>query len=310
MPSEARETVDLARGMMVTMNRDLDVFSYASEEDVRFAECEDGLVFAFLGFVPERRLMLETLYGFVTLQNGVPIGYGTVACLYGSAEVAYNVSETFRGGEAAFVFGRLLACSRHLFGADTFYLDPYQIGDENDEAVRSGAWWFYQKLGFRARDPKVLRLMEQELRKMKARPKHRSSPATLRKLAAAGVFYHVGARRNDVLGVVPLENAGLRVTRFLGERFGADRERASEACLREAARLLGVVPGPGAPPGERLWWERWAPLVCSLPGIPDWSRADRAALAQVIRSKGGPRESDYLALFDRHLPLRTALLGK
>jgi hypothetical protein len=150
--------------------------------------------------------------------------------------------------------------------------------------------------------------MQEELGKMKARPKHRSSPATLRKLAAAGVFYHAGTLRNDVLGIVPLERAGLRVTRFLAERFGAHRERAARACLLEATRLLGTAPGPGASRGERLWWERWAPLVCSLPGVARWSRADRAALAEVIRAKGGPRESDYIPLFDSHLPLRAALL--
>lgn len=309
MPSEAREVLDLARGMMVTMNRDLDVFSYGSEEDVRLAECEEGLAFAFIGFAPERRLLLETLYGFVTLQNGVPIGYGTVACLFGSAEVAYNVSESFRGGEAALVFGRLLACTRHLCGVDTFYLDPYQIGDDNEEAVRSGAWWFYQKLGFRARDPKVLRLMERELRAARSSPGHRSSPATIRKLASAGVFFHAGPKRDDILGVLPLERVGLRVTRYLAERFGADRERAAQVCAQEASRLLGVAPGPGASAGERLWWERWAPLVCALPGIARWGAADRARLVEVIRAKGGTRESEYVARFDAHAGLRAAVLA-
>ena len=27
-------------------------------------------------------------------------------------------------------------------------IDPYQLGLENDDALKSGAWWFYQKLGF------------------------------------------------------------------------------------------------------------------------------------------------------------------
>ena len=42
-------------------------------------------------------------------------------------------------------------------GAFTIY--PYQLGDDgNQKGLASGAWWFYQKLGFRARDPQVLQL--------------------------------------------------------------------------------------------------------------------------------------------------------
>ena len=43
-------------------------------------------------------------------------------------------------------------------GSDSFTIYPYQLGDDNDEALQSGAWWFYQKLGFRAKDRGVLRV--------------------------------------------------------------------------------------------------------------------------------------------------------
>ncbi len=309
MPSEGREIVDLARGMMVTLNRDLDVFSYASVKDVRIAECESGLAFAFLGFDPERRLLLETLYGYLILQNGVPLGYGTVASLFESSEIAFNVSETFRGAEAAHVLGRLLACARALFGSETFYLDPYQIGDDNEEAVATGAWWFYQKLGFRARDRSVLRRMDAELAKLQRSVRHRSTPATLRALATAGVFLHTRSARTDVLGSLPLERVGLRVTEFLAERFGAQRERATVACVEEAARLTGASPTVGRTEGERLAFARWAPLVCILPGLRGWSASDRCALADVIAAKGGRRESDFVARFDAHAPLRASIVA-
>lgn len=305
--AEARELIHLARSMMVSMDRDLDVFSYASHEDVRLVDCGLNLVFAFIGFTPDRRLMLEALYGFVVLKNGVPLGYGTVATLFGSSELAYNISETFRGAEGAHVFGRLVACARHLFGSDAFNLAPYQIGDDNPEAVKSGAWWFYQKLGFRARDAGVLRLMRRELRLMRGKPSHRSSARTLRELAAEPVFFHAAVKRDDVLGLLPLGNVGLHVTRFLAGRYGSDRERAERELAARAARLLGLRSLGRLPAGERLAWRRWAPFVCSLPGIERWSAADRAALAAVVRAKGGARESDFVARFDRHRRLRRAV---
>jgi len=59
-------------------------------------------------------------------------------------------------------------------GADSFTIYPYQLGEGNHEAIESGAWWFYQKLGFRPRDPDARRLMEQERNRMRSRPSHRA----------------------------------------------------------------------------------------------------------------------------------------
>jgi hypothetical protein len=61
------------------------------------------------------------------------------------------------------------------------------------------------------------------------------------------------------------------------------------------------------PAGERLAWRRWAPFVCSLPGIERWSAAERASLAAIVRAKGAVRESEFVARFDRHRRLRRAI---
>jgi hypothetical protein len=44
-------------------------------------------------------------------------------------------------------------------------------------------------------------------------------------------------------------------------------------------------------------------------GVERWSVSERSAAVAVVRAKGGRRESDYVALFDRHTKLRTALLA-
>ncbi len=307
-PREARRLIDLAREAMVTRSRDLDVFVNADPGDVRIVDLERGYQFAAIGVVPERRLMFESVYGLLTLKNGVPLGYALVSALFRSAGVAYNVFDTYRGAEAGFVFGRLLATVRALFGADAISIDPYQLGHGNPEGLESGAWWFYYKLGFRPHDPGVEKLVRRELARMKKDPGHRSSIATLEKLSAEYLFWYRGRERNDVLGRLDLPFAGLAVSRHLAGRFGADRERGIETCAREAARLLGLRSLARLSPGERLAWERWGPVVTALPGVARWSAADRRALAGVIRAKGGPRESDFVARFDAHPKLRRAIL--
>ena len=154
--------------------------------------------------------MLESVYGFLTLMNGVPIGYALVSALFGLSEIAYNDFDNWRGGEAGHVYGRMLAMTRQVFGSDPFTVFPYQLGgDGNSEGLKSGAWWFYQKLGFKARDRAVLALMKRELAATRRDPRHRSSRATLKALSGENVYWHLGAPRDDVIGIFAVEQVGL-----------------------------------------------------------------------------------------------------
>jgi hypothetical protein len=306
-PAAGERVIDLARAAMVTRQRDLDNFSYGDPHDVRMVDCGDGLALACIGLLPERRLMLEAVYAFLTLKNGVPIGYVLNSALFNSAEIAYNVFETFRGAEAGLVYGRVLATVRYLFGTDTFTIYPYQLGDGNEEAIESGAWWFYQKMGFRPKDPAARRLMDREVRVMRRRPDHRSSHATLRALARHNLYYHAGPEREDVIGLLPLANVGLHMVRLFNERFDGDRAHGVFECAREAKSLLGLEERRTWSRGETLWWHRWAPLVVALPGIGRWSAPERRSLAELILVKGGRRESDFVWRFDAHSRLRAAL---
>jgi hypothetical protein len=295
---------------MVTRSRDLDAFAYGEANDVRIFDCGEGLELVAIGVVPERRLLMEAVYGFLTLKNGVPIGYVLNSALFGSAEIAYNVFDTFRGAEAAHVYARVLATVHALFGADSFTIYPYQLGgDGNQEGLQSGAWWFYQKLGFRPRDAATLRLMRAEIRRIKVRPGYRSGVETLERLAEQNVYLHCGPERDDVIGLLPLENVGMAVVSSLARRFGSDRRGAEQVLCGEACERLGLEPRAlrGLPVGERLAWRRWAPLVTILPGLDRWNRAERQQLVEVILAKGGRRESDYVIRFDAHAKLRAAL---
>jgi hypothetical protein len=308
-PRQGARLIDLAREAMVTRTRDLDAFAGADRRDVRLIDCDGGLEFAWLGVEPEWRLLLEAVYAFLVLQNGVPIGYGLASALAGSSEVAFNVFDTYRGGEAAYAYGRCLGVVRAMFGVDTFTVFPYQLGDGNEEGIESGAWWFYYKLGFRPRDPGVRRLVRRELVRMTNRPSYRSSAATLRQLARGHLFLDLGSTRDDVIGVLPTDRIGLAVTNRIAHQYGSDRERATRESADEAARLLGAGNWRRFPPGERLAWTRLAPVVLLLPGVTRWTLAERRALAAVVRAKGGRRESDFVTRFDAHRRLRRALVA-
>jgi hypothetical protein len=304
---EAERFLDLAREAMVARARDLDAFQWGDPDDVRLVTYPDGLAFAAIGVVPERRLLLESVYGFLTLKNGVPIGYVLTSALFGSSEIAYNVFETFRGGESGLVYGKVLSMTRALFGSDVFTIFPYQLGGYgNPEALQSGAWWFYRKLGFVPRAPRAVALMEEEERRMAADPEHRTSLPDLKVLASENLYWFGGKERIDTIGLVELPNVGLRVTDAVAARFGSDRERAEAVLAEEAARLLGARTNDWTP-AERLAFRRWAPLVSILPGVARWTPAEKRALTAVVKAKGGRRESDFVRLFDAHRKLRKAV---
>ncbi len=300
--------LDLARESMVTRERDLYTFTAANPKDACLVDCGDGLEFFCIGVDPEQRLLLDAVYGILTLRNGVPIGYALFSALWRSSEVAYNVFESFRGGESAWVYGRLLATIRAMFAVDTITIDPYQLGHHNDEGLESGAWWFYYKLGFRPRDPEIARLARSEARKAARNSRYRTGPVTLRRLVSANLFLQSGAPRRDVLGDIPTGAIGLAITDLVNTRFGDDRERATDVLADEAAARLDVSGWRRWNAGERLFWERWAPLVAVVPGLDRWSAAEKHDLAAIIRAKGGRRESDFVARFDAHPRVGAALV--
>ena len=306
-PRAGARLVELARGAMITRQRDLDAFAYGDPRDVRIADDGDGLAFVLVGMLPERRTILPAVYGILSLQNGVPIGYAQVDVIAGCAAFSFNTFPTFRGGETAHTFARLLAAIRFVFDVTALSIEPYQLGQDNDEGIATGAWWFYYKLGFRPRAAPPRRIARAELGRIKVNPNHRSSPATLRKLAEGHLFFDLD----------PAHPRGLPSVAALGERVAAQLARYPAAdragALNEASRTLMFLVGlrslRGFTPNERLAWRCWSPFMLALPGLPRWSAADRRAVARIVRAKGGRRESDFATLFAAHPRLARALFA-
>ncbi|HTO50568.1 MAG TPA: hypothetical protein VML91_23230 [Burkholderiales bacterium] len=300
-----RCAVELGRAAMATRERDIDGFAYGDARDAWLVDDGDGLAFTLNGVVPERRAVVPATYGSLTLRNGVPIAYLQVDLAGRSAALSYHAFATFRGGEAAYTVARMLAMLHHVLGAESFTLDPYQLGKDNEDGIESGAWWFYYKLGFRPRTAAVKRVTRGELARLQANPRHRSSAATLRKLAEGHLVIDVDPRHP-----VPLPRLaaiGIRIADRLAAR--GERAQALQEAGRDAMRLLGLRSLDGWTPGERLAWERWSPLILTLPGVSRWSAANRRSLTRIVRAKGGRSESEYAARFNAHPLLGRALLG-
>jgi|SRR5579883_2122653 len=172
--------------------RELWGFTYPDAKHVYHAHFGRGVDFYFFGVPREWRLPLRAYHGGMFFKNGVPIGYFEGLSLFERMEAGFNLYYTFREGETAWLYANILKTFREFLGVTCYSIDPYQLGHENEEAIESGAFWFYRKLGFRSASRELRPLIEREEARIAANREYRTPPAVLRKLASAPMIYGGG----------------------------------------------------------------------------------------------------------------------
>ena len=134
----------------------------AIAEQVVEADVGRGVHIFLWGLPPDRRLPLRAYHAGLTVKNGVPINYIEGIWLFEWMEVGFNTFYAFRDGETAWIYSKVLHLLHQVAGITCFSVYPYQLGAENEEAIKSGAFWFYRKLGFRPGKPELLAMTERE----------------------------------------------------------------------------------------------------------------------------------------------------
>jgi len=299
--------VNLARVAMATRQRELHAFSYPNPDDVWLADVGRGLRLAFIGIEPDFRLPLEGYYAFLALKNGVPVSYGGGWELFGTLDFAVNVFASFRQGESAYLATQLLRAYRRIFGMRTIVVDRYQLGHESTEALRSGSFYFYHRLGFRPRDPAVIRVLDTERAKIAADPAYRSPVPVLKRLAADEVFLPLPGGHAAPEQRLRATEVSALVARAIARDFGGDRIRAARDSAERVGEALGATHRAAWSPAERRAFERMSLVAALIADLPAWSPAERRALVAVMRAKGGGTEMRYARLLDGHRRLRRSL---
>ena len=146
---EGNELLDQAREALTVRYRELYGTTRGDPSQVIEADAGRGVYLYLWGMPPGPRLPLRAYYAGATFKNGVPINYFEAIGLCEWLEVGFNTFYAFREGETAWVYSKVLHLLHQIAGATCFSVYPYQIGQHNEEAIKSGAFWFYRKLGFR-----------------------------------------------------------------------------------------------------------------------------------------------------------------
>ena len=147
--------IDAARAMLASLGRETDAIALAYPDGVEWHDVGRGIAVALYAMLPGRRDALDSHIGMMLFKNGLPVGYGGGWPFAGSCRIGVNIFEPFRGGESALLFGQVLHVYRKRFGINRFVVEPSQFGAGNLEGLRSGAFWFYYRLGFRPVEPRA-----------------------------------------------------------------------------------------------------------------------------------------------------------
>ena len=305
---QGERIMDLIREVMLVRYRELYGTTLGDPASVVWADVGRGVSIYLWNLPPARRLPLRAYVAGLTLKNGVPINYIEAIGLCEWMEVGFNTFYTFRGGEAGWIYAQVLRCLCHLMGTTCVSVYPYQLGHDNDEAIESGAFWFYRKLGFRPGRAELQRLAEGEERKIAADPKYRTPARTLKRLAAGHVFYELPGSEVGAWDRFSTRNIGLRVNRRMARDFGGDAVLMREHSRRALERTLGVSTSSWTPL-EKAAFENFALVLADVPGVRAWTREEKQDLVRIIRAKAKPDEMLYLHLTQRHGRLRRALLA-
>ncbi len=304
---EGERLCDMVRETTAARYREFYTFTHADPASVVAARPGRGVELFLIGIRPDRRLPLRAAYGGFVVKNGVPIGYIEGLAFFDRLEIGFNMYYTFREGESAWIYAQVLKLHRDALGVTSFSIDPYQLGYENAEAIASGAFWFYRKLGFRPTDAGVAARLAREEKRLSEDPSYRSSARTLAGLVTHNVLYEAPGAPRGEWDRFHVRNLGLAVNRRMRRDFGGDARRMRASAERRAASALRLAPS-SLDPLERRSFADFALVLDLVPGFARWSRAERDAVAALVRAKARGLERRYLALLQGHPRLRRELI--
>ena len=276
--------IDLARETSAVRYRELHGFTCGDSHRVLRADLGRGTEAFVMGVPPVHRLPLRAYHAAAIFKNGISVAYFEGLSIFERMESGFNLYYTFRDGETAWLYARILHVMRQLLGVTVFSIDPYQVGHENEEGIASGAFWFYRKLGFRPVKPELMKLMHSEEEKMTKVAGHRTSAGILRKLASGHLLFALGNGANsNEWDKFEVRNLGLAVQGRMARDFSSEPEDMRAQSIAFAQRVLGVKMSEWQPE-ERLAFDNLSLVLAMAPGFARWNAAEKQLAVRIIRA--------------------------
>lgn len=299
--AEAEQIINCSRMILIRQLREIDPISFTYPDGVAYYQLQRGYSIALMNMIPLRQVPNDCYLGYTVFKNGLPVAYAGSWIMFDSSRIGLNVYPYYRGGESQYIFQLALQVHAKVFGLKRFTVDAYQIGKENDDGIRSGAFWVYHKAGFRPIEKKQKELAAEEEIKIKKTPGYRSSISVLKKLADSRMelYLNQNALPFDAVDLSDMYAA------ILKKKYKNNRLLAEKGNVKRLATILGIKNPNEASMNYIL--KNWALLLLYKENELQKNHLLKKELNQLFKLKAAGRENEYIVAMNKAKAFRNYL---
>lgn len=218
--SEREMLLRASRLTLLGMQRETDPVTYSNAELTKYYDAGKGVTIALFEMPATRRQPIDSYIGYMAFKNGLPIAYGGGWILFDTCRFGTNIFPSFRGGESAKIISQILHTYHSIFNIHRFSVDPYQIGKNNPDGIKSGAFWTYYKMGFKPEKEKYVQMAKAEFEQIVKNKMYRTSNKVLEQLSLSEPVLHISKTKHSF----PFDAARLSIIyqKILKKNFQGD----------------------------------------------------------------------------------------
>lgn len=296
--SDAKQIIDCSRLVLIRQLREIDPISFTAPELVSCYQLSRGISIALVGMTHERRHPIDSYMGYMVFKNGLQVAYAGSWILFDSARIGLNVFPGYRGGESQLIFQQVLRLHQAVYNLNRFSVDPYQIGKENSDGIKSGAFWVYHKAGFRPMQNEQRELAANEAQKIKANPRYRTPTKALQELANS----RIELLMNDKAVRFDANDLSFAWVNIVKQNFNNDRSKASKDGVEKLAAIVGIK--DFREPKMNFVLENWCGLLLANENELRSNKALTNELKKLFELKANGAEEDYIVEMQRSPEIR------
>lgn len=302
---QKQELVTISRGILGMLHRETDPSTYAETDAVAYFEMGKGISIALYPMVASRRLPFDSYIGYLLFKNRLPVAYGGGWIFQRHCKIGVNVLSAFRGGESAWLFMQIMRLYAQYYCVKRFIIEPYQIGHRNMEGLKSGAFWFYYRMGFVPVENGLKHLAAAEYERIRSEKHYRTPLAVLKKLAVSNKELILDDEEQHPVDVLQLSEA---ITSMINDRFNGNRLQAEKAALTFSSEFLRIKAAEYHNPSMHESLKNFSLLLLLLSSsLNTWKETDKADFLQLIILKGSGSERKYMLQFQKHRNLNRSI---
>lgn len=299
---QKQQLVCKARLSLGLQQRETDPITYANSSATEYFIMDEGISVGLFYMMPTHQLALESYIGYMAFKNEIPIAYGGAWLFNKSAKIGINIYPEFRGGSSNVLFAQIIRLYKQKFSIAHFVIEPYQIGKKNSDGIKSGAFWFYYKNGFRPLQIELKLLAQQEFEKITKDKLYRTTKKELLRLSNS--ILHLKTDEQVDLPFFDSVELSKAQVNFIAKNFEGNIAKAEMECYESLMRILKITDYDEWSVAKQTDFKNLVVPVSMIEGISKWTVKEKQSLLKLMTCKF-TSEPEFINRLQHHKKLLT-----